>query len=338
LRGVALSDASPIRPGLDTDADGFIAVTWACWSQYPGVRMDVDAEMPEYRTLASYYAAKSGALWTAEANGQIVGMIATQPLQDGTWEICRVYVMPGLHGSGLGHCLLDVAEAHAVSAGALRLMLWSDTRFDRAHRFYEKRSYVRSGPVRVLADISNSLEYAYAKPVNGIEVLDAAAATSAMPRLSAILAACVEEGAGVSFLAPLAPDAARQFWQDTARDIAGGHKVLLAGWVGGVLAGTVTLAFAWPQNQQHRAEVVKLLVHPGGRRHGLARLLMARLETEALRAGRTLLTLDTRAGDKAEHLYRSMGWIEYGRIPGYAVQANGSFEETLFLWKQLSRG
>ena len=56
-----------IRPGRDSDADGFIAVTWACWSKYPGIRMDVDAEMPEYRALASYYAGQGGALWTAEA-------------------------------------------------------------------------------------------------------------------------------------------------------------------------------------------------------------------------------------------------------------------------------
>jgi GNAT superfamily N-acetyltransferase len=297
--------------------------------------MDVDAEMPEYRALASYYSKQGGALWAAELDGQLAGMIATRPLPDGTWEICRVYVLPALHGGGLGHRLLDVAEAHAISGGATRLVLWSDTRFDRAHRFYEKRSFVRSGPVRVLKDISNSLEYGFAKPVNGIEVLDAAAMASAMPRLEAILAACVEEGSGVSFLPPLTGHAARQFWQDTARDVAAGSKVLLAGWVDGELAGTVTLAFAWPQNQQHRAEVTKLLVHPSGRRHGLARRLMARLEHEALHAGRTLLTLDTRAGDKAEQLYRSMGWIEYGRIPGYAVQADGTFEETLFFWTQL---
>jgi GNAT superfamily N-acetyltransferase len=296
--------------------------------------MDVDAEMPEYRALASYYADRGGALWAAEADGQLAGMIATRPLPDGDWEICRVYVLPAWHGSGLGHRLLDLAEAHAITAGATRLVLWSDTRFDRAHRFYEKRSYVRSGPVRVLADISNSLEYGFAKPVNGIELLNAAAAVSAIPRLAAILAACVEEGAGVSFLPPLAPEVAWQFWQDTARDVASGQKMLLAEWVAGELAATVTLAFAWPQNQQHRAEVTKLLVHPSRRRHGLARRLMARLELEAERAGRTLLTLDTRAGDKAELLYRSMGWIEYGCIPGYAVQTDGTFEETLFFWKR----
>jgi GNAT superfamily N-acetyltransferase len=297
--------------------------------------MDVDAEMPEYRGLASYYAGQGGALWAAEADGQIVGMIATQPLPDGAWEICRVYVLPARHGGGLGHRLLDVAEAHALAAGAARLVLWSDTRFDRAHRFYEKRSYVRSGPVRVLADISNSLENGFANAVNGIEVLDAAAAVSAIPRLSEILIACVEEGAGVSFLPPLAPEVARAFWRDTARDVAAGRKVLLAGWADGVLVGTVTLALASPQNQQHRADVAKLLVHPSGRRHGLARRLMERLELEAARAGRTLLTLDTRAGDRAEGLYRSMSWVELGKIPGYSRKQDGTYDETLFMWKRI---
>jgi GNAT superfamily N-acetyltransferase len=297
--------------------------------------MDVDAEMPEYRALASYYERKGGALWVAEANGQIAGMIATRPLQDGAWEICRVYVRPSLHGTGLGHRLLDLAEAHAIAAGACRLVLWSDTRFDRAHRFYEKRSYVRSGPVRVLNDISNSLEYAFAKPVNAIEALDAAAAMSAIGRLSGVLIACVEEGAGVSFLPPLAPETAREFWRGTVSDVAAGKKVLLAGWVDGVLSGTVTLAFASPQNQRHRADVAKLLVDPAARRSGLARRLMGRLEQEAARAGRSLLTLDTRAGDRAEKLYQSMGWVEYGRIPGYAVMKDGTFEETSFFWKRI---
>ncbi len=239
-------------------------------------------------------------------------------------------------GAGWDIVCLTRPSSHAIAAGARRLVLWSDTQFDRAHRFYEKRSYVRSGPVRVLADISNSLEYAYAKPVNGIEVLDAAATEAAVPRLSEILIACVVEGSGVSFLPPLTQDRAAAFWRGTAREVAAGAKVLLAGWVGGVLVGTVTLGLATPQNQPHRAEVTKMLVHPSGRRHGLARRLMARLELEAIKAGRTLLTLDTRLADRAEGLYRSMDWIELGRIPGYAVTKDGTFDETLFMWKRLN--
>ena len=297
--------------------------------------MDVDAEMPEYRALASYYADQGGALWAAEADGAIAGMIATRPLAAGDWEICRVYVSPSLHGGGLGHRLLDLAETHAIAAGASRLVLWSDTRFDRAHRFYEKRSFVREGPVRILHDISGSLEYGFAKPVNGIAVLDAAAANSAIARLSDILIACVDEGSGVSFLPPLTREAAREFWRDTARDVASGQKILLAGWVGGVLVGTVTLVLALPRNQQHRADVVKMLVHPDGRRHGLARRLMGRLEIEAARVGRVLLMLDTRSGDRAEGLYKSMGWVELGRVPDHALNMNGTYEETLFMWKRV---
>jgi len=259
-----------IRPGRDSDADGFIAVIAACWAAYPGVILDVDGEMPELRGLATHYTAKGGALWTAESEGHLVGMVATVPRGAGVWEVCRVYVSPSLHGAGLGHRLIEIAEAHAGAAGATRLVLWSDTRFDRAHRFYEKRGYVRHGPIRVLQDVSKSLEFAYAKPVNGMERLDAAAAASAVPRLAEILCACVDAGASVSYLPPLPPD--------------------------------------------------------------VARALMARLEQEASHAGRTLLTLDTRAGDAAERLYRALGWHEAGRIPGYALNADRTPCDTIFFW------
>ena len=171
---------------------------------------------------------------------------------------------------GLAPALLATAEAHARAAGATRLVLWSDTRFDRAHRFYEKRSYVRHGPIRVLHDISNSLEFGYAKPVAGIEVLDAAAAASAERRLAEILCACVDAGASVSYLPPLAPDVARGFWKRMAADVAAGTRILLAAW-DDASVGTVMLEFASSPNQPHRAEVQKLLVHPAARRRGMAR-------------------------------------------------------------------
>jgi GNAT superfamily N-acetyltransferase len=329
----ASGEGVPLRPGRD--ADDFISLIGACWAEYPGVLLDVDGEMPELRALASYYAAKGGALWAAEADGRVVGMIATMPHESGTWEICRVYVLPSLHGSGLGHRLLDQAEAHGRSAGASRLVLWSDTRFDRAHRFYEKRSYVRHGPIRALHDISNSLEFGYAKPVAGLEILDVAAAASAEGRLAEVLCACVDAGASVSYLPPLASDVARGFWKRAAADVAAGNRILIAAWDAGVLVGTVMLEFASAPNQPHRAEVQKLLVHPSARRRGVARMLMLRAEQEARRAGRTLLTLDTRAGDAAEQLYRALGWQEAGRIPGYALNADGTPCDTIFFWRQV---
>lgn len=323
-----------IRPAQDSDSQGFMALIDACWSQYPGVLLDVDGEMPELHALATYYGNGGGALWTAEQDGRVVGMIATRPLENGAWEICRVYVLPDLHGSGLGHHLLDTAEAHARGAGAQRLVLWSDTRFGRAHRFYEKRSYIRSGPIRVLDDISNSLEFSYAKPVNGIERLDAAAAASAIPRLTGILTACVAEGGDLPFLPPLAPETARAFWQSIAKQVAAGTSCLLAAWSDGVLAGTVTLAFAQAQNQAHRAEVETLLVHPTVRRRGIGRTLMQRVEQEAAAASRSLLMVNTRAGQPAEALCRATGWHEAGRIPGFTLTTDGRPAEAVVFWKQ----
>jgi GNAT superfamily N-acetyltransferase len=323
-----------IRLGQDSDGPALIALVWACWSQYPGIRMDVDGEMPEFRTLASYY---DGALWVAELDCRVVGMVATKPLGDGIWEICRVYVDPSLHGGGLGNALLDVAEHHAMGQGAARLALWSDTRFERAHRFYEKRSYVRHGPIRVLHDISNSLEYGYAKPVSGFEVLDVAAAASAGRRLSELLVDCVDSGSAVSFMPPLHPDKARAFWQRVSADIGGGTRLLLAGWRGGRLVATGMLDLATPENQPHRAEVQKVMVDPRARRTGLARAVLQALEHHAAASGRTLLTLDTRVGDAGEALYRAEGWHETGRIPDHALGPGGRLHTTVFFWKRVSR-
>jgi GNAT superfamily N-acetyltransferase len=327
-----------IRPGQDSDGPALIALIWACWSAYPGIRMDVDLEMPEHHALATYYAGQEGALWVAETGASVTGMIATRPIGGGVWEICRVYVDPALHGSGLGHALLDRAERHAIAAGAGRLALWSDTRFDRAHRFYEKRSYVRQGPVRVLDDISNSLEFAYAKPVNGVEALDIAGATSAETLLAALLARCVDAGAAAGFSPPLSRDKARAFWHRIAAEVGTGKRILMLGWRDGTVAGTGMLKLATLENQPHRAEIQKVLVDPALRRSGIGRQIMAALEQAAIAAGRTVLTLDTRANDAGEALYRALGWHEAGRLPDNTRDPDGTAHDTLLFWKSLASG
>jgi GNAT superfamily N-acetyltransferase len=330
------NDDAMIRPGVDADAEGFIALIGACWAEYPGCVLDVDAEVPEMRALASYMRDKGGALWTAERVGRVVGIVGTYPEDGDTWAISRMYLDRSLRGTGLADRLLDRAEAHAIAAGARHLALWTDTRFERAHRFYERRSYVRSGPIRALHDLSNTIEFHYAKPVRGIELLGPAAVASAEGRLAEILRACVDSGAAVSFLPPLTEASARGFWRRAAAAVSAGQRAILGAWTDGVLFGTVTLDLATPPNQPHRADIAKLLVHPAARRQGLARSLMAYAEGEARRAGRSLLTLDTRANDLAESLYRAMGWREAGRIPGYALNADGTEHDTVLFYKRLS--
>jgi GNAT superfamily N-acetyltransferase len=327
-----------IRPGRDADAAGFIRLIGDCWAEFPGCVLDVDGEVPELRALASYFGKSGGALWAAEADGALVGMVATRPLNsDQAYEICKMYVARDQRGTGLAHRLIETAEAHAHAAGAQRLVLWTDTRFDAAHRFYEKRGYVRQGAIRILDDLSKSLEFRYAKPAAGqvVEALDAAAAASAERRLSEILVACVEAGASVSYLRPLAPEAARGFWRKAASDVAGNRRLLLAAWLDGALVGTVQLDLDMPQNQPHRAGLAMLLVDPAARRRGVARALLQRAEQAAHRLGRPLLVLDAKAGDVAEPLYRSLGWQEAGRIPRFALDADGIEQDAVIFWKRV---
>jgi ribosomal protein S18 acetylase RimI-like enzyme len=149
--------------------------------------------------------------------------------------------------------------------------------------------------------------------------------------LTELLIACVADGASLGFHHPLAPEVARAWWAGFPRD---GVIVLLAEDDGPVV-GTVQLHSAESENGAHRGEVAKLLVHPSRRRRGIARALMNQLEAEALAAGKTLLVLDTREGDPSNDLYRTLGYHESGRIPGWARDAAGMLSTTVFWYKPL---
>jgi GNAT superfamily N-acetyltransferase len=327
-----------LRRGRDEDAEGFIRLIGECWSEYPGCILDVDAEEPHLRALASYFAEAGGALWAAEQDGRVVGMAATRPMhQDRAWEICKVYVAKPARGTGLAHDLLGAAEAHARAAGAERLVLWTDTRFETAHRFYEKRGFVRQGSIRILDDISNSLEFRYAKPLTGlvVEALDAAAAASAERLLAELLVRAVAGGASLEWLPPLDPAVARGYWKGVSSDVALGKAALLVAWLEGELVGTVQLGLDMPENAPHRAEIRKLLVEPRVRRQGIGAALMKRAEQAARGIGRRLLVLDTRCGSGAEALYRALGWTELGAIPGYELDGARQPADAVFFWKAL---
>jgi len=45
--------------------------------------------------------------------------------------------------------------------------------------------------------------------------------------------------------------------------------------------------------------------------------------------------LDTRQGDNAERLYRTLGYHEAGVIPAYAQSASGTLESTVIFYKIL---
>ena len=155
--------------------------------------------------------------------------------------------------------------------------------------------------------------------------------------LADVLHAVVHEGAGVSFVVPFSMDDALAFWREVVRPgvLAGTRRVLVAR-VATRIVGTVQVDLAMPPNQQHRAEVLKLLVHPEARRRGIARALMIAIEEVARSERRTLLTLDTWTGRYAEQLYRSLGYVTVGVIPRFARGSTTTeLEPATFMYKEL---
>jgi GNAT superfamily N-acetyltransferase len=141
--------------------------------------------------------------------------------------------------------------------------------------------------------------------------------------LSDVLIDCVEAGASVSFMLPLARATAEAFWRGVAASVAKCERVLLVAEDSQGCVGTVQVIWATPENQPHRADVSKMLVHRRGRRRGVGAALLEAVERQARAAGKTLLVLDTITGGDAERLYARHGWQECGRIPQYALMPEG---------------
>jgi len=143
-------------------------------------------------------------------------------------------------------------------------------------------------------------------------------------QLADVLIDCVEGGASVSFVLPLPREHALEFWRRVARELVAGERALLVALDERGVCGTVQLVLAQPDNQPHRADLVKMLVHRRARRQGLGTALMKAAESMARDCGKDLLVLDAVTGGDAERLYERLGWTRVGSIPRYALMPDGA--------------
>lgn len=170
-----------------------------------------------------------------------------------------------------------------------------------------------------------------------IRTLNGDAAAASVDALADVLIDCVEGGASVSFMLPIARATALAFWCGVADGVARGERVLLvAEDENGTIIGTAQLILAMPENQPHRADVAKMLVHRRGRRQGVAQRLMEAVDVAARAAGKSVLVLDTVTGGDAERLYERAGWQRVGSVPRYALMPDGAYCATTFFHKQLA--
>ena len=153
--------------------------------------------------------------------------------------------------------------------------------------------------------------------------------------LADVLIDCVEGGASVSFMHPLSQAKAFAFWRRVADDVESGARALLVAQDDSGIIGTVQLVLDQPENQPHRADLSKMLVHRRARRLGVGAALMRAAENVARDAGKTLLVLDT-ASDDAERLYARAGWTLVGVIPDYALLPRGGLCATSVYYRKLA--
>ena len=153
--------------------------------------------------------------------------------------------------------------------------------------------------------------------------------------LAGVLIDCVEGGASVGFMLPLSEERALAFWRRIGLDVERGARALLVAEDEGVIVGTVQVVLEQLENQPHRADISKMLVHRRARRHGIGAALMRAAEAAAQQAGKSLLVLDTASGD-AERLYTRLGWTLVGVIPDYARWPGGGLCPTSVFYRMLA--
>jgi GNAT superfamily N-acetyltransferase len=154
-------------------------------------------------------------------------------------------------------------------------------------------------------------------------------------QLADVLIDCVEGGASVSFMHPLSRDRAMAFWRDVARGVAAGKRALLVAEDERGVCGTVQLVLDQPENQPHRADLAKMLVHRRARRQGLGAALVRGAEAMARECGKTLLVLDAVTDGDGSRLYERLGWERVGVIPGYALLPQGGLCDTTVYYRKL---
>jgi ribosomal protein S18 acetylase RimI-like enzyme len=153
--------------------------------------------------------------------------------------------------------------------------------------------------------------------------------------LNELLVETVASGGSVSFMHPLAPEAADAFWRGSFASAARGERIVLGAFDGESLIATVTLLLDLPPNQPHRAEIAKMMTRLSHRRRGAATALMLAAEAMAIKRGRGLLVLDTAVEDGASKLYERLGFHLTGVIPDYALKPHGGLTGTMIYWKRI---
>lgn len=157
--GVMTASDLGLRPATDDDAQDLFGLLSLCFADYPGCYVDPHDDLPDLRGPGRAFAQTGGAFWVLEdERGRVCACVAVDFPESGVAELHRLYVRPDQRRRGLGEKLVRHVEDFARQRGVRHFFFWSDTRFDAAHRLYQRLGYLQVPGERSLGDISNTME------------------------------------------------------------------------------------------------------------------------------------------------------------------------------------
>ncbi len=154
-----------VEPAKAVDVPAVIHLIGRVFDEY-GLLFDPAAEVPDLVAFARHYTGFRGAFFVVRDAGRVVGSVGVERLDASTAELHRLYLDPPLRGRGLGRTLVETILNWCRTERIGQLVLWSDTRFDRAHVLYERLAFHRTGERALPGDINQTREYRYERTVD----------------------------------------------------------------------------------------------------------------------------------------------------------------------------
>jgi GNAT superfamily N-acetyltransferase len=153
-----------IASATRADAAGVIDLIGRVFVEY-GWTWQPAIEVPDLLQWTPHYEPPHGAFFVVRDADRIVGSAGVHRLDRASAELHRLYLEPALRGRGFGDGLVDAVVGWCRSEGIVRLLLWSDTRFEHAHRLYLRHGFRQTGERVLPEDINQSREYRFEREV-----------------------------------------------------------------------------------------------------------------------------------------------------------------------------
>lgn len=149
--------------------------------------------------------------------------------------------------------------------------------------------------------------------------------------------AAIDGGGGFGWLKKPARDILERYWQGV---IVAPTRWLFVARLDGVICGTTQVVLP-PSNNEAQGHTVHLTTHfvaPWARGHGLAKMLMERVEDVCRERGFAVINLDVRETmDRAIALYESLGYVQFGLHP-FSVRSEGKTIASRYYYKVINPG